>query len=167
MTLCSPQVPLLWHSGEGDLSLLRRDVLQEGSGVGERNGEERGHEADSGVFTALQTRDAPARVSKCQRPKFACQPARRKGKQNFLKSILTAPPPFSYSHLSLPSHHLCTPFGSSLLSGPGPSLGLHIDKDLEDLYAGSSLTLNLLVEIIRSSSGQKMGTSCPAFKEGP
>lgn len=79
----APQVSLLWNSGEGDLPVLWRDVLQKGSGVGERDGEERGHEADSGVFTALQTGDAPARVSKCQRPKFACQPARRKGKQEF------------------------------------------------------------------------------------
>ena len=79
----SPQVPLLRHRGEGVLSVLWRDVLQEGSGVGERDGEERGHQADSGVFTALQTGDAPARVSKCQRPKFARQPARREGKQEF------------------------------------------------------------------------------------
>lgn len=82
-TLCAPQVPLLWNSGEGDLSVLWRDVLEEGSGLGERDGEEGGHQADSGVFTTLQTGDATARVSKCQRPKFACQSARREGKHNF------------------------------------------------------------------------------------
>lgn len=59
------------------------------------------------------------------------------------------------------------PSGSRLLSAPGPSLGLHSEKDLEDLCAGSSLTLNLLGEIIRSSFGQRTGTSCPALKEGP
>lgn len=83
LPVSAPQVPLLRHRSEGDLPVLWRDVLQKGSGVGERDGEERGHEADSGVFTALQTGDAPARVSKCQRPKFACQPARREGKQEF------------------------------------------------------------------------------------
>lgn len=82
-SLCSPQVPLLRNSSEGDLSVLWRDVLQKGSGLGERDGEEGGHEADSGIFTALQTGDTSARVSKCQRPKFACQPARREGKQEF------------------------------------------------------------------------------------
>lgn len=77
------------------------------------------------------------------------------------------PPSSISSHLSLPSRHPCAPSGSSLLSAPGPSLGLHSGKDLEDLYAGSSLTLNLSGEIIRSSYGQRTGTSCPAFKEGP
>lgn len=85
--------------------------------------------------------------------------------RSFKSPSLQPPPPAS--HLSLPSHHLCAPSGSSLLSAPGPSLGLHLEKDLEDLYAGSSLTLNLLGEIIRSSDGQRTGTSCPALKEGP
>lgn len=67
----------------------------------------------------------------------------------------------------LPSLHLCAPSGSSLLSDPGPSLGLHVERDLEDLYAGSSLTLNLLGEIIRSRNGQRTSSSCPALKEGP
>lgn len=70
------------------------------------------------------------------------------------------PPPASPCHLTISVPPL------ALLSAPGPSLGLRLDKDLEDLYAGSSLTLNLLGEIIRSSSGQRTGTSCPAFKEG-
>lgn len=67
----------------------------------------------------------------------------------------------------LPSLHLCTPSGSSLLSDPGPSLGLHVERDLKDLYAGSLLTLNLLGEIIRSRNGQRTSSSCPAPKEGP
>lgn len=77
------QVPLLRHRGEGDVAVLRRDVLQEGGGVGERDGQEGGHQADSGIFTALQAGDAAARVPKCQRPKFARQPARGEGKQHF------------------------------------------------------------------------------------
>lgn len=69
--------------------------------MGERDGEERGHEADSGVFTALQAGDAPARVSKCQRPKFACQPARGEGKGQFLSPYLLTAPPVSPSLLPL------------------------------------------------------------------
>lgn len=57
------------------------------------------------------------------------------------KSPSLQPLPLSTS--PKPSHHLCAPSGSSLLSAPRPSLGLHLERDLEDLYAGSSLTLNL------------------------
>lgn len=60
------------------------------------------------------------------------------------------PPPFAVAcHLTSSAPPL------ALLSAPGASVGLRLEKDLEDLYAGSSLTLNLLGEIIRSSCGQK------------
>lgn len=76
-------------------------------------------------------------------------------------------PSFPPSPTTFISLHLGAPSGSSLLSGPGPSLGLHVERDLEDLCAGSSLTLNLLGEIIRSRNGQRTSRSCPALKEGP
>lgn len=72
------------------------------------------------------------------------------------------PPPSTFTPL-----HRGAPSGSSLLSGPGPSLGLHVERDLEDLCAGSSLTLNLLGGIIRSRNGQRTSRGCPALKEGP
>lgn len=74
---------------------------------------------------------------------------------------------FKSQSLLLPCPQSPHPPGSGLLSDLGPSLGLHVERDLEDLYAGSSLTLNLLGEIIRSRNGQRTSSSCPAPKEGP
>lgn len=48
-------------------------------------------------------------------------------------------PHISYSAIS-PS--LC-PLWLGLLSAPGPSVGQRLERDLEDLFAGSLLTLNL------------------------
>lgn len=94
--------------------------------MGERDGQERGHQTDSGVFTALQTGHSPARLSKCQRPKSARQSARREGKQITKTTNLHFIPP----QPPLPS-------GSCFHVSGGPTLGLDLDEDLEDLCVGS------------------------------
>lgn len=101
--------------------------------MGERDGQERGHQTDSGVFTALQAGHSPARISKCQRLKSARQSARGEGKQitKTLTANLQLQPPSPSSCL------LPTPPRSCFHVSDGPSLGLDLDEDLEDLCVGS------------------------------
>lgn len=73
------QVPLLRHRGEGELPVLRRDVLQEGGRLGERGRQEGGEQAGRGLLAEVQARDAAAGVPERQGPESAGQPARGEG----------------------------------------------------------------------------------------